>query len=514
MTNRRRSRKKLTKALIVQDREGNASLVKADKGASRQLKETLTGLYNDNKIKRPPYEFDELAALLTVNTAHYRACRTKASDTAGLGWNLVPAYDGADEASGADEERERIEGFLTDPSPNKTLRETLEAVAYDYESIGWGFLEVVRTPAGDLQEINHIPAHTMRAHEDGKRFVQIRGTRKVWFLDIAAANPWDIDPEADPQFVNSETGELTAEAPEDDVLGNAVIPFINYTPLSSWYGLPDHIPAIGSIAGNKAIQDYNWGHISNNTIPQYAVVVQGADLGEELEETIISYFRDHVKGENRATLVIPIPYGDDEVSVKFERLAQDPGDGGFLDLRDANTVEVLMAHGVPPYRVAWAVMGSLGGNLGKDMDEIYKNAVIEARQETIEHRVNRFLIRGALEAEHFLWKLADIDLTDKTADLTLAVTAIEFGLLTPAEARTDVLGKEAGDAPDLFFMSGSLRPVDDPSPTEDEVADAETQRARRDARKTLLELQDTVRAGLDQYRSMLPPSARKRLDRD
>lgn len=497
------AKRTLNRALIVKDRNGGNRLVKANKKESRQIRAALKGLYTDSGVQKPPYDFQALAELLTLNTAHYRASKQKAADVAGLGWDLTPE-DGLDpESPEVKAERERLTEFLRRPNPKMTLREVLEAVAFDYEAFGWGFIELVLNGSDEPVEINHLPGHTVRAHKDGNKYVQVRGQEKVWFLDIATANIWGENEEEPRKFIDAETGEVTEEEPEDS--GNVVIPFIHYTPLSSFYGLPDYIPAVGAIAANKALADFNLGFISHNTVPHYAVVVQGAELDEELEDDILSYFRDHVKGQSRATLVLPIPYADEEVKVTFEKLGGNVSDGNFLNLKDSNTVEVLMAHGVPPYRVAWAIMGSLGGNLGHAMDEIYKNAVVESRQDVIEDRFNRYVIRGALQALRHEWKLTDLDLTDRKAELDLGVRAVEFGLLTPAEAREDVLGKERGDAPDEFFISSSLVRVNEPTPTEEEAEAAQFKRMRREARGDLMGLRDEVRETLNLYKQMSTP---------
>jgi capsid portal protein len=496
------SERKITKAYIVSssDGDGRPSLVKAQDptAESKQIEEQVFGI---DGLATPPLDFGQLAMLLTSNTAHFRACAQKASDVAGRGYHII-ADEGLEEQSAAVQaERDRIDEFLANVNPKRTLREVLEAVAFDYEAIGWGFLELVLNGKDELVELNHIPAHTMRAHSDGKRFVQIRGQQKAWFMDVAVANPWNMDTDQPRRYIDVRTGDLSETEPEAEFSGNAVIPFVHYSPLSSWYGLPDFVPAIGAMATNTAISAFNLQFIEHNTIPQYAVVVQGAELGDELEETIIDYFSNHVQGESRATLVIPIPYSEDQVKVTFEKLASETNDGGFLSLRDANTVETLIAHGVPPYRVGWAVLGGLGGNVGHEMIEVYKDAIVEARQEVIEHRFNKYVIRGALAATQVSWKLNEIDLTDRMAEVALANQAIEYGLMTPAEAREEVLGKEPGDAPDTFFLSSTLRPANAPDPTTAEADMAQMKRISRDLRKGAFDVQRELDATLAEFRA-------------
>src|SRR5690606_593677 len=133
--------------------------------------------------------------LMEWNTYHYRAVQTKARDTVGLGWSLKPvvenpSQDGLKEAK----------AFLESPHPEETLEEILTKWVQDYESIGVGYLEMIRDPEANPRIMPvpfvgmvHVPGHTIRAHKDGIRYVQQRGARKVWFKKIGA--PYDIHKE-------------------------------------------------------------------------------------------------------------------------------------------------------------------------------------------------------------------------------------------------------------------------------------------------------------------------------
>jgi len=62
----------------------------AIKSDSKQiLADSFQSSYTQGLVQ-PLYNPEALARVLEMNTYHYRACKTKARDTAGLGWNLRP----------------------------------------------------------------------------------------------------------------------------------------------------------------------------------------------------------------------------------------------------------------------------------------------------------------------------------------------------------------------------------------------------------------------------------------
>ena len=193
-------------------------------------------------------------------------------ETAGQGWELSPLVEKPDE-----DQRIKIEDFFE--SLEDDITDTLTWAMTDRESIGWLSIEVVRedkAPDGPVVFLRNIPSHTMRAHQDGKRFVQVRGIRKVWFKRAGLTNA-DVDKKTG-QIVSA--GELDAKDRANEVLWNNI-----YTARSDIYGVPDHIPAVGAILGDIARRDYNIVFFENFGVPAYAVTVSGDyDPGEPIDD--------------------------------------------------------------------------------------------------------------------------------------------------------------------------------------------------------------------------------------
>ena len=388
--------------------------------------------YGKKGLVQPLYNPEALARVLEINTYHYRACRTKARDIAGLGWVLNPVTEEPDER-----QKERVDDFFDGMS--QPLSTVLDKAMLDFEAVGYCSIELVRegyvgeAPPMDLV---HIPSHTMRIHQSGRKACQIRGNKRRWFKMVGV----DAD-------IDYETGE-EREPGEMEVSRRAseVIWMVNYTPRSDYYGLPDHIPSLGAIHGDLARRDYNISFFDNFGVPSYAVFVTGNfdpgaidDQGRsELENAIEEHFQELSKNPH-STLILTIPtrHGDstNEIKVSFQPLAVETKEASFRLYRKDNRDEVLASHGVPPYRLGIAETGSLGGDTADESTEIYKRSIIEPRQEVIESIFNMHIMGTdedvGLGAIDYWWELAEIDTTDEKHDMEMIESLFRMGAISP-----------------------------------------------------------------------------------
>ncbi|NPV70298.1 MAG: phage portal protein [Firmicutes bacterium] len=425
--------------------------VKGSPSESKQLAaDRFTGLYGELGLVAPPHNLETLVDLLEANTYHMRAVKTKARDTAGLGWTLRPRLDDAPETEIA-----ALKSFLDEPHPELALVEILDHVMVDYEACGNGDLEVLRVFAdGPATGLAHLPAHTMRVHRDRMRYCQIVENQRRWFKRFGV--PYDVD---------MYTGAFAALGSIPfERRASEVIHFLNYTSKSAYYGVPDVLPALGVLLGDAYRRDYTLKFFENHAIPAYAVVVEGADLDEETERTIQDFFEHKVKGNPHSTLVLTAQTSQGQtVNIKFEKLDVEMRDVSFRLYRQDNRDEILAAHGVPPYRMGISETGNLGGSNVKGTTEIYKNSVIRPRQETLETRFNRHVVWGCFGARSWEWKLNEIDTADEEHDLKMSEGYCRIAVFSPNDVR-ERLGKQrvADPAMDAYYLNG--QPITGQSP--------------------------------------------------
>jgi len=72
---------------------------------------------------------------------------------------------------------------------------------------------------------------------------------------------------SDPKDSDSFDPRDKDKPPEKRRLLNDVIHLKNYHPRSSYYGLPDFLPALRALIGNKKAGDFNITFFENNAVP-------------------------------------------------------------------------------------------------------------------------------------------------------------------------------------------------------------------------------------------------------
>lgn len=419
----------------------------AVKAEPRKLRDAFNPDYGAEPLIKPLYNPEQLAKLLEINTYHYRAVKTKARDTAGLGWELAPLSD--DAGDDLDPASQVAQDFLDGLTPPLTLM--LDKAQTDYEAIGWAALEAIRVDYnvdGPLSDLEHIPAHTIRLHRDDIRILQKRGNRKRWFKRFGAQ--YDV---------NADTGDVAPLGSIDaSERATEILYWYNYTPRSDYYGLPDVMPALGAIQGEIARRDYNIAFFDNFGVPAYAVFITGNyDPGDELapdadgvvrnemEAAIEEHFQGLAKNPH-STLILGIPGTD--VKVEFKPLSVEVKEASFRMYRMDNRDEVLAAHGVPPYRAGISETGSLGGSTAQETTEIYKRSVIEPRQSMLEHIITQSILVNAFGVTLRKFKLSQIDTTDEKHDMELTKSLFDMGAIDAADVRL-IWAARFGLSPDL-----------------------------------------------------------------
>lgn len=268
------------------------------------------------------------------------------------------------------------------------------------------------------------------------RFVQKRGGETRYFKAFG----YDQD-------VNMTTGELAPlNSLPAEQQANEIIYWMDYTPRSDYYGLPDIIPSIPTIYGDLSRQKYNIAFFRNYGVPAYAIFITGDfedqeildDNGKPTGQTVMKKaIQDHfntIAKNPHAPMAIVVPTGDNpdaKVEVKFQALSVETKEASFRLYRTDNRDEVIAAHAVPPYRIGIAETGSLGGSTAEESTEIYKASVIKPRQTTIEELFNYAIIQKGFEVEDWKLKLVEIDTKDEEAELNKAKAMFLMGAITP-----------------------------------------------------------------------------------
>jgi len=341
----------------------------------------------------------------------------------GLGFDLVESHkakrkmDKVSDKEQLDRMRLKLENYKTQIyewldgcNEDDTFVETMIKVMTDYETMGNGYLEIGRTVFGEIGYIGHIPATTIRIRKNRDGYVQLVSNKAVFFRNF---------------------GDVESENPINDGTPNEIIHFKKYSPTSGYYGVPDIIPAIPAIAGNKFAATFNLDYFENKAVPRYVIVIKGANLSPVAENSLIEFF-EGIKGKNHRTIYIPLPADRADNKVSFEMKPVEVGnqDSSFGDYRRSNISDILMANRVPISKVS--ISEGLGLAAARDADKAFSTQVVEPEQIIIEKKINK-IFNEKTDALRF--KLKEMSLFDEVAQAGIDQIYINAGAIVPNEIR-------------------------------------------------------------------------------
>lgn len=435
--------------------------------------EELTTLkLNEIPVVSPPYPPEVFAQFLQVDETHFRAVKTKAVDSVGRDWMLLPKTNSG--ASTLDdfeelEEKEKkeltasikteiaeIRAFIENANDVEGFEGVLEQAATDYEGTGWGAIEIVRSLDGKIAKMSHIPADRIRVIRGWRGFIELGSNGKKIYHQMfgdklvsknnkipGTTRPIRYDPSKDGKieennwnwnFINRKNGE---KGRKFGASANEILYCPKCHPATIYYGLPDIVPALGQLIANIFIRDYLLQFFEHNTIPQYAIVVEGGKLAGPTLETIQKYFTEEIKGKAHKTLIISVPSTGGEVKIRFEKLAADEKEGSFQETKKNNVQSILTAHGVSPAILGIVESANLGSGKGLSQAEIYKDRIVTPLQKKWARHINK-LFRLGLGITQVRLEFDPLDIRDLHNEMLVVKGYHESGIINTDEARERV----------------------------------------------------------------------------
>jgi len=302
-----------------------------------QSKEINPGLvyvngYGMFDVITPPWNLYELANYYDTSFANHAAIDAKVENIVGLGYEFKVSprtmlrLESSEDNSATQKARKRIErtkielrDWLESLNDDDSFTATMEKVYTDLQSTGNGYLEIGRTTRGDIGYVGHIPATTMRVRRLKDGYVQIIGNKIVYFRNFGARNPNPLTTDSRP---------------------NEIIHFKQYSPLNTFYGVPDiYIPLPGDSENNK-------------------------------------------------------------VEFKMEPIEDGIQDGSFKEYRKQNRDDILVAHQVPLSKLGGGDSASIAAALAQD--RTFKEQVARPAQRQLEKMINK-IIREKTDIVEFVF---------------------------------------------------------------------------------------------------------------
>jgi PBSX family phage portal protein len=389
----------------------------------------------------PPWNLYELANYYDTSFANHAAIDAKVENIVGLGYDFhisdrtMMRLESVDEAQRQRArnriERARIElrDWMETLNDEESFTQTLSKFYTDVQATGNGYLEIGRTITGEIGYVGHIPATTMRVRRLRDGYVQIIGQKVVYFRNFGATNP------------NPITGDLRP---------NEIIHFKQYSPLNTFYGIPDIMAAISSLHGDQLASQYNIDYFGNKGVPRYIVTLKGAKLSEEAEDKMFRFLQTSLKGQSHRTLYIPLPADSDsnKVEFKMEPVENNVQEASFKEYRKQNRDDILIAHQVPLSKIGGGDSASIAAALAQD--RTFKEQVSRPAQRNLEKILNK-IVREKTDILDF--RFNELTLTDEIAQSQILERYVKTQIMVPNEARQKLGLPQRPDGDDPFIMS-------------------------------------------------------------
>jgi PBSX family phage portal protein len=426
----------------------------------------------------PPYNLYELSAYYDTSFANHAAIDAKVSNSVGVGYRfeMTPEtqmkLEGMTSDSAREKAKKRIEQlkiqtgvWLEGLNEDEGLTKILEKVVVDMQATGNGYIEVGRTTAGDIGYIGHIPSTTMRVRRLRDGYIQIIAGTIVYFRNFGAKNNNPVT---------------------DDPRPNEIIHLKEYSPLNTFYGVPDIVAAMVSLRGDMQAAQYNLDYFENKAVPRYIITVKGAKLSAEAEDRLFRFFQTGLKNQNHRTLYIPLPGDMDGQKIEFEMhpIEADVQEASFDKYRQRNRDDILMAHQVPSSKLGGADGSAVAAAMTQD--RTFRDQVSKPLQEYVDKAINKVIKE---KTDIIQLKFNEVSLIDEVAQSQIYERYAKITALVPNEIREKIgmPHREGGDDPLVLSGKEQVEVAEQQTQMQAEIqmeqADKEYERQRDAERK-------------------------------
>lgn len=320
------AQKQPTLTVISKVIKGDTYMVMAD--AAREIEDEFSNLYfagagssgYANLAITPPYNPKMLKSLVTHNNVLNQCIQAMEINIDGTGFEFV----GIDEDSKPDQkEVDQATEFFAEPYPGKSFVSLRRQLRQDLESMGWGFIEVLRNLAGDLMALRTVEGQTMRLVRLGDQmelpFKMERGGQEIElkirerprrFMQVVGSGAGSINRQYFKEFgcpldLNRRNGDWaplgTKLKPEDQA--TEVLYFGVDKDANSPYFVPRWINHLPSVLGSRKAEEANLEFLDAGGMPPAIIFIQGGSMVGQTANDLRTYLSNSNRKHGRAVVV-------------------------------------------------------------------------------------------------------------------------------------------------------------------------------------------------------------------
>jgi len=395
--------------------------------------------------------------------------------------------------------RDEIVAVLEAGLPEYSFSEMLAAMFQDYYCTGNAYMELMRDAQGRLAKMADAKSVTMRIAKNVPGFVQVKGSRKQWFVKYGVEDArairlvrrdtadFQLDGKAVmprlPVFIPAEDGEgafiakadirdgywygsifdwmkkAQKDGDEIQVPVHEMMHFAIRSPRDTVYGEPPIISAIEDYLGAQNARLFMLSYFDNATVPRLAIFIKGEG---GLNRKVLSTIDEWIKTQNKLDAlnqVLVLEIGE-ETDIQIERLSSEhlSDSGGYLQFREDADRGVLRAYRVPPPVVFNT--RDLNRATSQEMDRRFLEYVVRPEQRVIEQRFN-YIFEREFGTRDWVLDLEVPDLLDLQEKRELWDMLLSRGAASINEIRAELHMPRlpGGDEPILYIAGQGYTPL-------------------------------------------------------
>lgn len=341
-----------------------------------QLEDEFSNLYYTTQDQsklflQPPFDPSALLHLVQTNNTLMQCVAAMEVNVDGTGHQYVPP-EGVEKMD--DKEKALLDSLLNEPYPNTTFMSIRRRLRREIESVGYGYLEVLRNMAGDIVGFRNVLSHNVRMvkldaavlvkkklvrngeevelqmWERERRFAQRVAMKDlVYYREFGAT-----------RNVHRSTGAwIDPNKPEDKAIpasehGTELLVFGEIPDIKTPYYVPQWVNQMPSVVGSRKAEEQNLEFLDSGGMPPAIIFIQGGTLASDASDQLKEYLSGKNKNKYRAAVVEAQSSSGSmdstgTVQVKVERFGAEQAKDAMYQNYDNKTEErVRMGFRLPP----------------------------------------------------------------------------------------------------------------------------------------------------------------------
>lgn len=429
---------------------------------SQQLQDDFSSLVNTAAgtfpIIRPPYNPNILKLLPEENNILSQCIEAYVENIENTGHTFVyVGEEGGEQSKEALNELMRLKDFVEAPNEMYSLTELRKRLRRDRETYGYGFIEVTRNLAGEVDKIYHVAAHTMaitveeqdetevevRLRRNGEEVVSKAMKRFRRYVQRVNVSTSFFKEFGDPRLISRKDGRVLAKDAPITERATEILRVGDYR--SGYiYGFPRWTNQLPSVLGSRESEVVNLEFFRDNAIPAMALLIGGGSLADSSVQLIKAQMeRGKGRGSHNKILILEV-LGDEVASdaqgripapsVDIKPLGKDrQQDGLFLEYDNTCQEKIRSSFRLPPILVGMTT--DYNRATADASVTVCESQVFQPERNQMDAFINRYILGdGFTPPNYYHYRSNPARIVDKADIIDSLDTFDQVGALTPNQA--------------------------------------------------------------------------------